>query len=51
VSDQERDKLSKATDDEGSDDVEGHKLAAKYPKADEDGDAGDDDVEAHKLQK
>jgi hypothetical protein len=45
VSDQERDKLAKTADEEGSDDVEAHKLAAKLPHVDEDG----DDVEAHKL--
>ena len=42
VSDQERDKLSNETDDEGGEDVEAHKLSNA---ADEDS----DDVEAHKL--
>ena len=49
MSDQERDKHIKATEDEGGDDVEAH----KHGHREADGAAGDedssDDVEAHKL--
>jgi hypothetical protein len=48
VSDQERDSLAKATEDESGDDVEAHKYGNVLPK--ENDEEGDDDVEAHKLQ-
>jgi len=45
VSDQERDKLVKETDEESGEDVEAH----KFPNQDSTDEDSSDDVEAHKL--
>ncbi len=48
MSDQERDKVFKAEEDDGSDEVEAHRNTGRG--ADATDDDGGDDVEAHKLQ-
>ena len=50
MSDQERDKLQKETDENGAEDVEAHKHGGRDQLAKQnDEDDGGDDVEAHKL--
>lgn len=55
MSDQERDKLSNETNDEGGEDVEAHKLSRDMNSTRGADDAAEDDssddVEAHKLSK
>ena len=51
MSDQEREKHWKATDDDSTEDVEAHKLHRNANDEGTDDDEGGDDVEAHKLHK
>lgn len=47
MSDQERDKLAKATDEDGGDEVDAHRHSGRGANDEAE---GGDDVEAHKLQ-